>query len=84
MLKLLNITLFLFFLTTFVKEEIVKNIKIFGNKKVSDETIKIYGDIKVNENYNEKNLNDILNNLYKTNFFENVDVELSNNILTVN
>ena len=84
MLKLLNITLFLFFLTTFVKAEIVKNIKIFGNKKVSDETIKIYGDIKVNENYNEKNLNDILNNLYKTNFFENVDVELSNNILTVN
>ena len=84
MLKLLNITLFLFFLTTFVKAEIVKNIKIIGNKKVSDETIKIYGDIKLNENYNEKNLNDILNNLYKTNFFENVDVKLSNNILTVN
>ena len=84
MLKFINLIIFLFFLTTFANGEIVKKIQINGNKKVSDETIKIYGDIKVNENYSEKKLNDILNKLYKTNFFENVDVKLSNNILTVN
>jgi outer membrane protein insertion porin family len=83
MLRFLNTILFFFLLTTFAKAEIVKDIQIIGNKKVSKETIKIYGDIKINENYNEKKLNDILNNLYKTNFFENVDVKLSNNILTV-
>ena len=84
MLKFINLIIFLFFLTTFANGEIVKKIQINGNKKVSDETIKIYGDIKVNENYSEKKLNDILNKLYKTNFFENVDVKLLNNILTVN
>ncbi len=84
MLKFINIISFLFFLTTFAQAEIVKKILINGNKRVSDETIKIYGDMKVNENYSEKKLNDILNNLYKTNFFEDIDIKLSNNILTVN
>ena len=84
MLKFINFIIFLFFLNVFANAEIVKNIQINGNKKISDETIKIYGDIKVNENYNEKKLNDILNNLYKTNFFEDVDIKLSNNILTIN
>ena len=81
MLKFINIISFLFFLTTFAQAEIVKKILINGNKRVSDETIKIYGDMKVNENYSEKKLNDILNNLYKTNFFEDIDIKLSNNIL---
>ena len=84
MLKFLNTILFFILFTTFAKAEIVKDIQIIGNKKVSDETIKIYGDIKINEDYNEKKLNDILNSLYKTNFFENVDLKLSNNILTIN
>tara|TARA_Y100000389_G_scaffold49089_1_gene44723 strand:+ start:3022 stop:5250 length:2229 start_codon:yes stop_codon:yes gene_type:complete len=84
MFKFINIILFLFFFSTFVHAEIVKKILINGNKRVSDETIKIYGDIKVNENYNEKKLNNILNDLYKTNFFEDVDIKLSNNILTIN
>ena len=84
MLKFINLIILFFFLSTFANAEIVKNIQINGNKKLSDETIKIYGDIKVNENYNEKKLNDILNNLYKTNFFEDVDIKLSNNILTIN
>ncbi len=84
MLKFLNTILFFILFTTFAKAEIVKDIQIVGNKKVSDETIKIYGDIKINEDYNEKKLNDILNSLYKTNFFENVDLKLSNNILIIN
>ncbi len=84
MLKFINLIILFFFLSTFANAEIVKNIQINGNKKLSDETIKIYGDIKINENYNEKKLNDILNNLYKTNFFEDVDVKLSNNLLIIN
>ncbi len=63
--------------------EIVKKIDISGNNRVSDETIKIYGDIKINQNYSDQDLNKILNNLFSTNFFEDVQVELSNNILRV-
>ena len=84
MFKFLKTFLFFLLLTTFAKAEVVKEIQITGNKKVSNETIKIYGGIKINEDYNEKKLNDILNSLYKTNFFENVELKLSNNVLIVN
>ena len=78
----------LFLLLTFysfsLNAEIVKNIKIFGNKRVSNATVKLYGDINLNKDYSEKDLNKILNNLYSTNFFEDVKIELTNNVLTIN
>ena len=77
------ISLLLFFNTT-VYSEIVKNIQITGNKRVSDETIKIYGEIKINEDYSESDLNKILSNLYSTNFFKDIKINLTNNTLQVN
>ena len=83
MRKLLFI-IFLYFSCFFpVMAEVVKKIDISGNTRVSDETIKIYGEIKINENYTERDLNKILNNLFSTNFFEDVKVEMSNNVLTI-
>ena len=63
--------------------EIVKKIEITGNSRVSDETIKIYGKINANKNYNESDLNNILNNLNSTNFFENVNLTLVNGVLKI-
>lgn len=77
----LTLLLFLFFSVS--QAEIVKELVINGNKRVSDETIKIYGEIEVNKNLAEKDTNKILNNLYETNFFENVQIELENNILKI-
>ncbi len=71
------------FLTS-LNAEIVKDVKINGNKRVSSETIKIYGDIELNKDYSSRDLDLILKNLYETNFFENVDVSLDNSILTIN
>ncbi len=62
---------------------VITKIIIEGNTRVSDETIKVYGDIKINENIDEKKLNTILRNLYSTNFFEDVRVEEINGILGV-
>ena len=59
----LTLLLFLFFSVS--QAEIVKELVINGNKRVSDETIKIYGEIEVNKNLAEKDTNKILNNLYK-------------------
>ena len=84
MRKLLIIVLVYLFYSLPTIAEVVNKINISGNSRVSDETIKIYGDIKINENYTEQDLNRILNNLFSTNFFEDVQVELSNNILSVN
>ncbi len=64
--------------------EVVKEINISGNSRVSDETIKIYGGVKINQDYNEQDLNKILSNLFATNFFKDVQIELKNNILKIN
>ena len=73
---------FLFF--SIANGEIVEKIEINGNKRVSEETIKLYGDVETKKDYQGKDLNDIVNKLYSTDFFEDVQVELSNNILKIN
>ena len=83
MRKLLFIIILSLFYTSTAFSEVVKKIDISGNNRVSDETIKIYGDVKVNQDYGEQDLNRILNNLFSTNFFEDVKIQLNNNILTI-
>ena len=83
MYKILAITFFLFYAISSVNAEVVKSFKVEGNKRISIETIKIYGDIEINKNYNENDLNKILNNLYSTEFFENVKVSIINNELQI-
>ena len=80
--KLLTILIFSSYFS-FLQAEIVKNIQINGNKRISDETIKIYGEININKNYLEVDINNILKNLYSTNFFEDVKIELINGVLKV-
>jgi len=66
-----------------LNSEIIKSIEIKGNKRVSNETVKIYGDIKLNQDYSESDINKILSNLYSTNFFKNIKINLSNNVLKI-
>ena len=78
------ITLLLFISFSYLKAENINNIIINGNKRISAETIKIYGDINANEIYSEKVANKILKNLYDTEFFENVEISFENNNLIIN
>ena len=83
-MKLFITFLSFYFLISIAKAEIVQDIKISGNKKISDETIKIYGGVKIGQDYKDKDLDRIIKNLYGTNFFEDINVNLSNNTLTIN
>ena len=76
MFKIITIALFFLFSTLSLNAEIVRNLKIIGNERVSDETIKVYGDIELGKDYKESDLNNILQNLYSTDFFEDVQVAL--------
>ena len=84
MRKLFIIVLIYLLYSSTAIAEVIKKINISGNSRVSEETIKIYGGIKINEDYKEKDLNRVLNDLFSTNFFEDVQIELSNNILNIN
>ena len=81
--KIINVVLFLLLSTFSLNAEIARNLKVIGNERVSDETIKVYGDIELGINYKESDLNKILQNLYSTNFFEDVQISLEEGILTI-
>ncbi len=85
MKKFLLIILSVLFFVGSSLAEIINEIQISGNKRVSDETIKVYGDIKPKgSDFSNSDINNILKNLYSTNFFEDVNVEIRNNKLIIN
>ncbi len=63
--------------------DVVNDIKVEGNKRISKETIVLFSGIKVNQNINDTSLNDIIKNLYSTNFFENVSVNYNDGVLII-
>ena len=75
--------LFILLITSNLKAEVVNKFNIQGNERISSETIKIYGDLKENKNYSESDLNKILKDLYETEFFENINLEIKNNELNI-
>ena len=83
MIKIFPFVISLFLTFTSVEAEIVKDLKIKGNKRVTNETVKIYGEIEIGKDYSESDLDKVLKNLYSTNFFEDVNLKLQNNILFV-
>ena len=82
------ITCLLLFIATFfskvVNATIINDIKIDNNNRISKETIITYGKIKLNKDYNADDINDILKNLYETNFFENIEISIVGNNLIIN
>ena len=46
-----------------LKAEVLDKIIINGNKRVSDETVILYGKIKIKEDINEQKINEIISNL---------------------
>ncbi len=69
---------------SFSVAEVLEEIKINGNKRISKETIIVLGKIEVNTDYNDNELNNVLKNLYNSNFFKEIDLSLSNGLLTIN
>ena len=65
------------------KAEIVTKVVVNNNDRISLNTIITYGNIKIGSDYSSGDLNNILKNLYKTNFFADVSLEINNNILII-
>ena len=73
----------LLFFTSSLYAEMVKELQVEGNSRISLETIKVYGEINIGSDYSNQQLNEILKNLYSTNFFENINLELKDGILKI-
>ena len=78
-----NIVLIIFFLISSATAENIKKIEIKGNKRISDESIIIFTDLKTNKDISSSDLDNAIKNLYETNFFSNISFSLDNQILEI-
>ena len=74
----------LIFLSSYAFSSNLEKIRIIGNERISDETIKLFIDVNVNEIINDNKLNNILKDLYETNFFKDININFNNQILIIN
>ena len=78
-----KLLIILFVCITSAKAEIVSEIQVVGNERIDTETIKVYGNLEIKKNYSSEDLNDVIRNLYSTDFFEDVSLSLQNEKLTI-
>ena len=83
-IKIISVIFVLFFCINNSFAAILEKIEIKGNNRVSSETIKLFSKVSLKDNINKEKLNEILKNLYDTNFFEDVNVSFNDNILIIN
>ena len=81
-----NISLFCFiiFFNFSSYAENLEKIKIEGNDRITDETIKTFLPVSINDDISNQSFNQILKELYETNFFKNVEIKFENNELIIN
>ncbi len=83
-IKLLNlIFFFIFVIQSSAVSEIIKKIEIIGNERISDQTILMFSEISTGYNISENDLNLIINNLYKTNYFKNISTSINGDKLLI-
>ena len=63
--------------------EIVNSIKVEGNNRVSSDTIIMFSEIKLGEKFTSNESNRVLKNIYESNFFSDVKINLSGDKLIV-
>ena len=80
---LISFLFFSFFNINLLSANIINEIQINGNDRISDDTIKLFTNISLNDELDRDIINEILKNLYETNFFEDVKVSFKDNILLI-
>ena len=78
-----KLLLFFLLLETPSLSDKIDNIKILGNERISKETILMFSDISLNDKIDDKKINQILKNLYESNFFDDISVEYDQNTLSI-
>ena len=63
--------------------EVIEQIKIEGNERISDEIILMFSEIDVGKDITSSTVNKIIKNLFETNFFNNVSVVFENNLVSI-
>jgi len=85
-MKKLSLIIFIFFTSiySYVKSEIIEDIVVKNNNRISKQTIITYGKIELNKDYSLSDINQVFRNLYETDFFETLKVDIVGSQLVIN
>ena len=83
MFKFISIILFFTLFIFNANSEVIKNIEVKNNNRVSKDTIFIFSKIQLGKDYTQNDLNLIIQDLYKTDFFSNIALEIIDGTLVI-
>jgi len=81
--KIIKINLIIIFFASISFAEIIKGVNIEGNKRISKESIMVFGKINIGKNYSQDDLNVILKNIYSSKFFKKINLNIKDSILSI-
>jgi outer membrane protein insertion porin family len=81
--KIITLFAIFFFSQLNANADYFSELSVNGNKRISKESIIVFGKIDLSKDLNQNDLNTILKNLYDTNFFEKISISSKNEILFI-
>ena len=82
-MKILSL-IFIFTLHSFLASaEIINDVVVNNSKRISKESIISLGNIKFGENYDQSDLDQVLKNLYGTDFFSDIKISIENKTMII-
>ena len=70
----IKIFIVFFVLMSLVRAETLQKFEISGNKRISDQTIIIFSELKINDEITKGKLDKVIKKLYQSNFFRNINL----------
>ena len=83
MLKFLKIIILTLFLSSYGYSETIKKVNVINNERITLETILVFSNIEIGKDYNANDLDEIIKDLYQTNFFSNISIKIEDGVLTI-
>jgi outer membrane protein insertion porin family len=74
----------LFIFLNYSFADVLNKIEITGNDRISDETIKLFISVDLKDKINDVKINNVLKDLYETNYFKDISVKFKNQTLSIN
>ena len=84
-MKILVFTILLYFFSilNFAFSDVIEDVEVKNNKRITKQTIITYGEIELNKDYDLNAINQVFKNLYDTDFFETIKISIENNKLII-
>ena len=83
MYKILLTLIITFLFATKSNSEIIKKVIVENNERITKDTILVFSDIKIGKDYTPNDLNLVIKDLFSTNFFSDISLNLNDGILTI-